>query len=222
MSRRIRARLTYANVVATLALFVAVGGGTVYAATHLGRNSVSSANIRDGQVKTQDLANAAVTSAKLADNSVTGPKLADNSVTSANVVSHALTGADIDTSTLRFGCVTEGTHAGDQMPGGGFCAVRLHISGQDWYHAVQQCWEAYPTSTLPTAAQVQALAAEVPAYGGPMVVWTGQVAGPGNPPTAWLVGVATNSVNGAQPYAMNTTQQTTDTVCVYDPAGKNG
>lgn len=42
---RLRDRLTYANVTATLALFVALGG-TGYAATQLPRNSVGKAQLR--------------------------------------------------------------------------------------------------------------------------------------------------------------------------------
>jgi hypothetical protein len=55
MAGRIRDRLTYANVVATIALFVALGGGT-YAAFNLPRNSVESKHIVNGQVKGGDVA----------------------------------------------------------------------------------------------------------------------------------------------------------------------
>ncbi len=60
MSRRsgglrwIRGRLTYANVVSTIALFVVLGGVS-YAAFHLPKNSVRSKNIVNHQVKSKDL-----------------------------------------------------------------------------------------------------------------------------------------------------------------------
>ncbi|HEY0279013.1 MAG TPA: hypothetical protein VGC32_12170 [Solirubrobacterales bacterium] len=38
-----RTHLSYANVVATLALLLVVGGGTAYAATHIPKNSVGTA-----------------------------------------------------------------------------------------------------------------------------------------------------------------------------------
>lgn len=50
-----RSKLSYANVTATLALFIALGGGA-YAATQLPDNSVSSKTIRNGQVKGVDVA----------------------------------------------------------------------------------------------------------------------------------------------------------------------
>jgi hypothetical protein len=62
-------RLTYANVVATLALFVALGGSS-YAAIQLGADSVTSRNIAKGQVKASDIGKSAVTSAKVKDASL--------------------------------------------------------------------------------------------------------------------------------------------------------
>lgn len=40
---RVRGRLTYANAVSTLALFLVVAGGTAVAADHLAKNSVGTA-----------------------------------------------------------------------------------------------------------------------------------------------------------------------------------
>jgi hypothetical protein len=54
MLGRIRRQLTYANVMATLAVFLVLGGGA-YAAFHLPKNSVRSKNIVNGQVKLSDL-----------------------------------------------------------------------------------------------------------------------------------------------------------------------
>jgi hypothetical protein len=51
---RIRSHLTYANVMATIAVFIALGGGA-YAAFHLPKDSVKSKHIVDGQVKPHDL-----------------------------------------------------------------------------------------------------------------------------------------------------------------------
>jgi hypothetical protein len=62
-------KLTYANVVATLALFIALGGSS-YAAIQLGKNSVKSENIGKEQVKASDIAKNAVNSAKVKDASL--------------------------------------------------------------------------------------------------------------------------------------------------------
>src|SRR6266567_1046505 len=76
---RLRARLSYANVTATIALFVALGG-TTYAAATLPRNSVGSKQLRS--------------------HAVTASKIKPGAVTSLRVRDHSLTGADINAGTL--------------------------------------------------------------------------------------------------------------------------
>ena len=72
----LRSKLTYANVVATLALILAVGGGTVYAAVKLGKNEVKSKNIAKGAVKGSDLAKNAVRGRNVKDGSLEAGDLA--------------------------------------------------------------------------------------------------------------------------------------------------
>ena len=64
MGSALRSKLSYANVVATLALFVALGGSS-YAAIALSNNSVKSKHIGKGQVKRADIGRNAVNSAKV-------------------------------------------------------------------------------------------------------------------------------------------------------------
>jgi hypothetical protein len=64
--RHLRCRLTYANVVATLALFLALGGATAFAASQLGKNSVGSKQLRKNSVTAAKIKNGAVTQAKIA------------------------------------------------------------------------------------------------------------------------------------------------------------
>jgi hypothetical protein len=60
-----RCRLTYANVMATLALFLALGGATAFAASQLGKNSVGSKQLKKNSVTTAKIKNGAVTQAKI-------------------------------------------------------------------------------------------------------------------------------------------------------------
>jgi hypothetical protein len=62
----LRRKLSYANVVATIGLFIALGG-SAYA---IGQNSVGSKQIKPSAVKTSDLADDAVTAPKVADGSL--------------------------------------------------------------------------------------------------------------------------------------------------------
>jgi hypothetical protein len=72
----LRPKLTYANVAGTIALFLAIGGGTVYAALGLGKNDVHSKNIAPRAVKASDLAKNAVTSPKINDGAVQAADIA--------------------------------------------------------------------------------------------------------------------------------------------------
>jgi len=76
MLRSLLRRLSYANVVATIALFAALGTGGAYAASKLSKNSVTSATIRDHAIKGKDLTTGAVGSAQIADKSITKSDLA--------------------------------------------------------------------------------------------------------------------------------------------------
>lgn len=64
-----RTHLSYANVMATIALFIALGGSS-YAAVQLTKDSVRSKHIKNGQVKSADLGKNVVNSAKVADGSL--------------------------------------------------------------------------------------------------------------------------------------------------------
>jgi hypothetical protein len=68
MIRRARQRLTYGNVVSSMALFIALGG-TSYALT-LPRNSVGSQQIRKGAVRAPEVRSGAVGSSEVKDRSL--------------------------------------------------------------------------------------------------------------------------------------------------------
>ena len=74
MLRAVLRRLTYANVIATLALFLALGGGAVWAASH------KSAKVGTGKLKPN-----AVTAGKIKANAVTQAKIRNNAVTNAKI-----------------------------------------------------------------------------------------------------------------------------------------
>jgi hypothetical protein len=103
--KQIRKRLTYANVMSSIAVFLVLGGASAYAAKKIGSNeikgnsittgkikreAVATAKIKNAAVKTNKLANEAVTSAKLDDEAVTTPKIANDAVTGAKVKESSL------------------------------------------------------------------------------------------------------------------------------------
>jgi hypothetical protein len=97
--KRFLPRLTYANVIASLALFIALGGAAV--AAGLPKNSVGPNQIKKGAVTPKALRKAAVTSGKIAPNAVTAGKLGPNAVLPGN-----LGAGIISTSKISAGAVT--------------------------------------------------------------------------------------------------------------------
>ncbi|HEX2391459.1 MAG TPA: hypothetical protein VHI77_00935 [Solirubrobacterales bacterium] len=83
--RLLRRRLTYANVIATLALFLALTGGVVWAAGKIG-----SKRLKKNAVTTAKIKRSAVTSAKLKNNAVTTPKLKGQAVSTAKLAEGAV------------------------------------------------------------------------------------------------------------------------------------
>ncbi|GAB3249530.1 hypothetical protein [Nocardioides dilutus] len=78
-------------VTAASLLALAVGGGVGYAAGSLPKNSVGSAQVKNGAIKGVDLKNDAVTGAKVKDGSLVGADLSANSVTGAQIDESSLT-----------------------------------------------------------------------------------------------------------------------------------
>ncbi len=119
MIDRIRARLTYSNVLATLAIFLAIGGGT-FAIAALKKNSVGKKQLKKGAVVTKKVKDGAITEAKIAAGAIIGAKLADG----------AVTGAKADLST--FGQVPSAASADSALTLGGKTAAQLQtVSGFD-------------------------------------------------------------------------------------------
>jgi len=63
--KHVRKRLTYANVMSSIAVFLVLGGATAFAASSLGKNTVGSKQIKKNAVTTAKIKNGAVTGAKV-------------------------------------------------------------------------------------------------------------------------------------------------------------
>ena len=70
---QIRKRLTYANVMSSIAVFLVIGGATAFAA--LSKNSVGSKQLKKNAVTTNKIKKEAVTGAKIKNGAVTGAKV---------------------------------------------------------------------------------------------------------------------------------------------------
>lgn len=83
--KQIRKRLTYANVMSSIAVFLVIGGGAAIAATQLPKNSVGPKQLKKSAVKTSKIGSQAVKAGKLAKNAVSTNRIRDNAVTGAKV-----------------------------------------------------------------------------------------------------------------------------------------
>jgi hypothetical protein len=109
MTSAVRQRLSYSNVIATMALFIALGGIAV--AAGLPRNSVGPKQLKRGAVTAAKIRRQAVTSAKLAPGSVISGKLGANAVGPGNIGNGAVTSAklardSVIAATIKNGVVT--------------------------------------------------------------------------------------------------------------------
>jgi hypothetical protein len=100
MKHRLRPKLTYSNVIATIALFVALGG-VATAATSLPRNSVGSKQLRNGAVDTKKLRKNAVRKNKIAPKAVTLGKLGPQAVAPWNLGNGAVRTNKIANQAIR-------------------------------------------------------------------------------------------------------------------------
>src|SRR4029078_9617720 len=100
MRQWLRSNLTYANVMATLAVFLVLGGGTALGAIVVSSNSQVAQNTISGHAppagKHANIIGGSLNATDLAANAVTGPKIAANAVTGAKVLDNSLTGADVN------------------------------------------------------------------------------------------------------------------------------
>jgi hypothetical protein len=146
--KTLASRLTYANVVATLALFLVLSGGAAYAASHLGKNSVGTRQLKKGSISTAKLKNGAVTAAKIAAGVIpqvqagTAPptKIDPSSLGTVPDATHADTAGNAE----QLGGAPPSTYR-DSCPGGtvpvvaGLCVTPQSIGIFSFFPALRAC-----------------------------------------------------------------------------------
>ena len=119
MVRLLLRSFTFSNVCSFLALTIALGTGTAYAANTIGSDdiideSIQSVDLKSGQVRSTDIQNGGVGNVDLAADAVAGPKVLDGTIGSADLGSNAVTSAKVANNTL-----TTADIAGADVNGGG-------------------------------------------------------------------------------------------------------
>jgi hypothetical protein len=123
MIRSLRPKLTYSNAIATIALFVALGGAAV--AAGLPKNSVGPKQLKRGAVTAKALRKAAVTSPKLAPKSVTVGKLGPSAVLPGNIVDGGVTTNKIATNAVIAKSIKNGVVTTNKLANEAVTAAKL-------------------------------------------------------------------------------------------------
>ena len=102
MLRGLRERLTYANVMATLAVFIALGGVS-WAALKIPANSVGSRELENNAVRGKEIKNGVVGSKDLKDGAVGPDALQGNAVGFDNLAPGAVDGSKVKDGSIPYG-----------------------------------------------------------------------------------------------------------------------
>lgn len=103
--KQILKRLTYANVMSSIAVFLVLGGASAYAIKKVGSHEIKGNSITTGKLKreavtTAKIKNSAVTTNKIKNEAVTSAKLDDGAVTTSKIANDAVTGDKVKVSSL--------------------------------------------------------------------------------------------------------------------------
>jgi hypothetical protein len=182
---KLKARLTYANVTATIALFLALGGGA-FAALRVPKKSVGPKQLKASAVINPKLADAAVTELKLAAGAVTSAKLAAGAVTDPKVAGGTLTAGKIASDQVVKGVIArEVVH--QNMASGAFFTDNLQCPGGEQAVGGGAGGTTVGTRTYPSSDFFTQIQASAPIDANNQATVSGQVA------TGWHIAVTITS-----------------------------
>ncbi|HTU15863.1 MAG TPA: hypothetical protein VMF31_11765 [Solirubrobacterales bacterium] len=123
MTNRIRKHLSFSNVIAALALFIALGG-SAYA---VGKNTIGTSQIKNNAVTAKKIKKNAVVTAKIKNKAVTASKIKDGSVTGAKIPASSIDGSKLQLDTL--GTVPSAASAAEAAALAGQNTVLIKLAG---------------------------------------------------------------------------------------------
>jgi hypothetical protein len=121
--RRFVPRPSYANVIATIALFVALGGAAV--AAGLPKNSIGPNQLKRGAVTAAKIRKQAITSGKLAPKAVTAGKLGPNAVLPGNLGNGVVSTSKIAAGAVIASSIKNGVITTSKLANGNVTAQKL-------------------------------------------------------------------------------------------------
>jgi hypothetical protein len=145
--KQIHKRLTYANVMSSIAVFLVLGGGAAIAAGGLGKNTVGSkqlkknavtaVKVKDGSLLGADFAPGQLPAGEKGPVGATGPAgpATNNSVTSASVLDDTAPGGGLNSQDLAANSVTASEIAADVV---GSSEIASNVVGADELDTVHE------------------------------------------------------------------------------------
>jgi hypothetical protein len=121
----VRRRLTYANVMSTIAVFLVVAGGSALAANQLGKNTVGTKQLKKEAVTAAKVKNGAITSGKIAGGAVTGAQLGGGAVGASNLAANSVTGAAIANGAVTGTKIAAGAVGGGNIADGAVTGTKI-------------------------------------------------------------------------------------------------
>jgi hypothetical protein len=97
---QLRRRLTYANVMSTIAVFLVLGGAAAYAGSRVPKHSVGPRQLKTNAVTTPKLRRNAVTAQKIRNGAITNAKLGLGAVSATKIGPDAVNGASVADNSL--------------------------------------------------------------------------------------------------------------------------
>jgi hypothetical protein len=197
---RLRSKLTYANVVATVALFLVIAGGSAFAASNVGKNSVGAKQIKNNAITAAKIKNGAVTEAKIGNGAVTEAKIANGAVTGSKIGLGAVGAANINTSGLivpnashansadSATDATNAAHAGDAQTLQGLSAAQITAAStlkcpSNMLPLAGLCFESAPRPSADYTSAIHSCAKAGLVLPSLTQLWTFQVQTFSTPPT---------------------------------------
>lgn len=119
----VRPKLNYSNVIATLALFIALGGAAI--AAGLPRHSVGAQQLKRGAVTMRALRRGAVSSVKLAQGAVIAGKLGSGAVSPGTIADGAVGGGAIANGAVSSGKLASSAVTSGKIANGAVTAAKL-------------------------------------------------------------------------------------------------
>jgi hypothetical protein len=125
--KRFRPRLTYANVIASLALFIALGGAAM--AAGLPKNSVGPNQIKKGAVTAKAIRKQAVTAGKIAPKAVVAGKLGPNAVLPGNLGAGIIDSSKISAAAVTAEKIKNNVITTNKLNNGAVTSQKIATSG---------------------------------------------------------------------------------------------